>query len=455
MLTIEIDAGGIALVTIDLAGRSMNVVDWPLADRIATLADELRDDPKVTGVILTSGKRDFIAGADIAILSDVTGPEITPAASARGVARMGGAFRRLEAIGKPVVVAAPGTALGAGLELMLACHYRIGARNDTALFGLPEVGLGILPGAGGTQRLPRVIGIEAALPMLLTGKPISAERAHELGLLDELVAPEDLIPAARRALAEGRVPPAPPWDGKRFIPPGLPIDALAAFTLFTMANAGLAAHPGPAYPASRIILSCVWEGLRLPIDKALKVEQQWFARLAVQPVTPALIALRFYTRQRAAKAGLKRPDPEDPLAQICRAAIRREVGRLASEGHGANRINTAALAFDLTPPPLPAAPGADRGPAGPADLAPLARRMILAAALAVAGDAPEDPDIADITATAAGGFPAWTGGPLALIDREGAGALLAEAAASGIPIPDAVRRHTAAGTPFRPQEAPA
>lgn len=453
MLCMEIDAGGIALVTINMEGRAMNVCDWSVADRIAHLANELRKDARISGVILTSGKKEFIAGADIAILDEMTGPGVTPAEAAHILARIGNAFRQIETIGKPVVVASPGTALGAGLELMLACHYRIGARNDQALFGLPEVGLGILPGAGGTQRLPRLIGLEAALPLLVTGKPVSAARAHELGLLDELVETEDLIPAAHRALTEGRVPNAAPWDRKGFRAPGHSIDSIAAFELFTFANAALAVAPGPAYPAPRIILSCVWEGSRLPIDAALKIERQWFGRLATSPETSAMIELRFHTRQRAAKAGLRKPQLDDPVAQVCQAAIQHEAARLRAEGWSTNRINTAALSFDIKPNPLD--PGATRNAdvATSDDLRPLARRLLLAGALAVAETDPPDPDIADIIAVEAGGFPAWTGGPLALIDHEGAECVIAEASAAGFTVPCAFRHRLVSGVRFRPKKA--
>jgi 3-hydroxyacyl-CoA dehydrogenase / enoyl-CoA hydratase / 3-hydroxybutyryl-CoA epimerase len=452
MLSLEIDTDGIALVTIDMPDRSMNVCDWAFADAIAALADRLRGDAQITGAILASGKRDFMAGADIAILADMTGTAVTPADAMRRVARIGNAFRRLEAIGKPVVAAASGTALGAGLELMLACHHRIGAQDDRARYGLPEVGLGILPGAGGTQRLPRLIGLEAALPLMLTGRPVPAPQALAYGLLDACVPPKDLLDAARAALKGGRVPALAPWDRPGFQPPGPAIDTPETHRLLAEAEAALAAAPGPSYPAPGVILACVRDGLGLPIDAALEVERQGFGQLATHPATPALIGLRFHAYQRAARAGLRRPSADATPARACREGLKSAAARLVAEGWPAARIQAAARAFDIGLPPLADTPAGDAPDHPRGALQPLARRLLLGGALAVVAAGPCDPDIADVTAVEAGGFPAWTGGPLALIDRDGATAVLAEAAAAGLQIPEALRCHAEAGTRFRAGE---
>lgn len=443
MLNIEIETGGIAIVTIDMPGRTMNVLDLPLTDALGEMAETMASNPDVRGVILTSAKSDFIAGADLSMVKAFFAPGQTPVEIAATVSRIGNAFRKIERMGKPLVVAAPGTALGAGLELMMACQYRIAARNNRALFGLPEVSLGILAAAGGTQRLPRIVGLEAALSMLTGGKPINAEKALEIGLLDEVVETDDLIPAARRALTEGRVPDTAPWDREGFRLPGVDVNAIGGFNLFITANAAIAADPGPAYPAPQAVLSCVWEGLRLPIDRALALEWQYFAKLASDPVADALIGVRFFARQRAAKAGLRRPDPQSPLALACRAAIVAEAERLRDAGIPSNRINNAALAMDLKPTPLPLSEaGGDFTAAEPADHAVLlsvVRRLLLAGALAVARENRENPDVANFNVVDATGYPAWTGGPLALIDREGLGRLVAEARNQGIAIPGTLK----------------
>lgn len=429
---------GIAIVTIDMPGRSMNVIDWDLAIALDRCMTELGQDATVTGIILTSAKSSFVAGADLAIMADFAVPGMNLAKAAPLIRRLGDPLRRMEQIGKPIVAAAPGTALGGGLEIMLACHYRIAAANDKALFGLPEVGLGLLPGAGGTQRLPRQIGLTRALPILTEGRPLSAADALSAGILQEVVPAEDLIPAARRALAEGRVPAVQPWDRKGFQPPGLPINSIESFNSFIFANAATVAKPGPSYPAPGAILSCVYEGLRLPMDRALVIESQYFGKLATGPVAQALIASSFFLRQRMAKRGIRKMDPADPgvahLLGALSAALKTEAGRLTAEGTSANRVNTAArragLPEVLDPEGTPIAYPAEAGA-----LDRIARRLVLAAALAAAEAGGSDADATDLAALDLAGFPAWTGGPLYMIDRIGAAEIAAEAEALGLDLP--------------------
>jgi len=450
MLTTEIDDTGIALVTLDMPGRSMNAIDWAFAQALDGAVTALAADGRVTGVILASGKASFIAGADLGIMPGLWAEGMTAGAAAAQIRRIGDVLRRLERLGKPVIAAASGTALGGGLEVMLACHARIAARNDRALFGLPEVTLGLLPGAGGTQRLPRLIGLARALPILLGGAPMAAEAALEAGLLDALVAPEDLIPAARRMLAEGRVPAQQPWDRKGFAMPGPPIGSAEGFAAFIAANAAVAQDPGPAYPAPGAILSCLYEGLRLPIDKALVVESQYFGQLVTGQVARALIGLRFDARQRLARLGV-RPEAGD-AAEACTAAMAAEAARLVAGGIPAARVVNAAVAAGITLAPAPTgepAMGAEPLPA--AELHALARRLLVAGALAAAGAARAEPGHADAVDLAAvqSGFPAWTGGPLAMIDRAGAAAFAAEAEALGLAVPPAL---AASGGRFHTEE---
>ncbi|QRG07787.1 enoyl-CoA hydratase/isomerase family protein [Xanthobacter dioxanivorans] len=279
MLTIDIDQDGIALVTIDMPGRSMNVIDWPMLDALDAAARRLVADAAVTGIVFTSGKGAFIAGADLAIMEDLSGPGLTAGETAQRAGRMGDVFRRIETCGKPVVAAAPGTALGGGFELMLACHHRIAADTPKAVFGLPEVKLGLLPGAGGTQRLPRLIGIAEALPLLLEGRALTVAEAQAAGLLDAVVPPEALLDTAKAALREQRVSPEPAWDQKGFGWPGAAPASPAVQELFALVNARTLAATRGLYPAPQAILSCVFEGARLPMDKALKVERDYFATL--------------------------------------------------------------------------------------------------------------------------------------------------------------------------------
>lgn len=297
MLTTQIE-DGIALLTIDQPGRAMNVMDWALSAALDAEVARLAADDAVTGIVITSGKGAFIAGADLAILKALTG---TPREIADRVGRMGDAFRRIETCGKPVVAAATGTALGAGLELMLACHHRIAADAEGAVFGLPEVKLGLFPGTGGTQRLPRLIGIEAALPLMLEGRALPAMEALAAGILHEVVAPDDLIAAARRALKEGRVSPVAPWDRKGFALPGGAPSSPRIMDAFSLLNARAQAGTKHNYPAPRALLSSVFEGARLPVDKGLRLEQKLFGALFAGPEARAMIRTLFFARQRVEK----------------------------------------------------------------------------------------------------------------------------------------------------------
>jgi len=460
MLRTEIDAtDGIALVTIDMPGRSMNVIDWALAEALQREIALLAANDAVTGIVLASGKESFIAGADLAIMKDFTGPGTSPKTAAEKLRSLADPLREMETCGKPVVAAASGTALGGGLEVMLASHYRIAARSEKAVFGLPEVKLGLLPGAGGTQRLPRLVGLAAALPLLLEGKTLSAEEAQELGFVDEVVEPEDLIPAARRALAEGRVSPVARWDEKRFAPPGPPVSANATFDGFIFANAQAHARGHGNFPALQAILSCVYEGIRLPIDKALKIERQYFGELVHGEVAQAMIRTLFFARQRLAKAGRRGPEPDAPFAASLAAACRKEAERLEAEGWSRAFIANAAIGIGLAGAPF-APEEIAAGSGGRADreeLRPVGRRLLRAMALAAVEALQEgrvaDADAADLDAIEGAGFPAWTGGPLTMIDTQGAESFLATCRRDGLQVPESLAEMAQSGGSFHGDKA--
>ena len=176
------DADGIVTLVLDMPGRSMNVLNEELTGPFADAIQKIENDASIKGVIITSGKKEFLAGADIDKVYAMTDPQ-----EAFDMAQAYKAFlRRLEKCGRPVVAALNGTALGGGLELALACHYRVAINDPKAKFGLPEVKLGLLPGGGGTQRLPRLIGIQPSLPLMLEGKELRADQAKQQGILHEL-----------------------------------------------------------------------------------------------------------------------------------------------------------------------------------------------------------------------------------------------------------------------------
>lgn len=297
---------GIGLLTIDQRDRSMNVFTPELDRQLRTAFDALLADAAVTGIVICSGKSSFLAGADLAQMAAFNEPGSTPAQTLDRISAFGNLFRHIETGGKPVVAAASGTALGAGLELMLGCHYRIASDAPGAQFGLPEVKLGLLPGAGGTQRVVRIVGIAASIPLLTQGTALSAAEAHKLGLIHEVVPAASLIDAAKAALRDGRVNAVAPWDQKGFRLPGGDAYAPAPTQALVAANASLHAAHRDHMPAPLAILRCVYEGARLPIDKGLRLEQKLFTTLVRDPVAHNLIRTLFFARQSADKL-VRRP----------------------------------------------------------------------------------------------------------------------------------------------------
>lgn len=300
MITTNI-ADRIAVLTIDMPERSMNVLTPALAAELRTAFDAAIGDAGVDGIVLTSGKASFIAGADLAQMAGFAVPGVdAPEALAR-IALYGDLFRHIETAGKPVVGAAPGLALGGGLELLLATHYRVLADHPALKLGLPEVKLGLLPGAGGTQRLPRLIGIGASLPLLVDGRELNAAAALKAGLVHAVVAPDQLIAAARQALLDGKVDPVAPWDVKGYRLPGGEAHAPANANLLVAANASTHARTGANYPAPLAILRCIYEGSKLPIDTALRLEQKLFVTLVQGSAAQNLMRTLFFARQSADK----------------------------------------------------------------------------------------------------------------------------------------------------------
>ncbi len=298
MIGYEVDGDGIATVTWDLPGRPVNILSMESRLKfVETIKGALADDA-VTGIIITSGKKEFIAGADLTLLQTFRGK---PAQEIMDLmSPMRALLRQMEAGGKPVVAAMNGTALGGGLEVCLACHHRVAIDRPDAVFGLPEVGLGLLPAAGGTQRLPRLIGIKAALPLLLEGTRVSAREAHAKGFIDELVPAEGLMDAAR-AWIKANPKAQQPWDAKGFKVPGGEVATLEMNRFFMATEAKVHADTRGNFPAPPAILSCVFEGLRVPIDAGLRMEFRYFAGLVRGEVAQNTIRTFFFAMNDARK----------------------------------------------------------------------------------------------------------------------------------------------------------
>jgi len=304
-IKLETGADGVAILILDHADESMNVVSDIWLDEMNAAIAQLRENAAVTGVVITSGKKAFMAGADLKALVEGYGRLTKPEAYAfsQKATRM---HRALETMGKPVACAMNGLALGGGFELALACHYRVLADDPKAVVGLPEVNVGLLPGSGGTQRLARMIGAQAALDLLLTGRSLSPAEALKARIVDAVVPVEDVVAAAKTWLATNPSP-VRVWDVKGFAAPEARGMIVPEFSLgLSIAVAKVADKAGYNMPAAPAILSCVFEGLQLPMDKALSVESKYFARLLTDPVARNIIRTTFISKQ-AAEKGARRP----------------------------------------------------------------------------------------------------------------------------------------------------
>lgn len=319
MINYNVDSDGIATITWDMPGRSMNVLNEGSITAYRDALEKALKDDKVKGVILTSGKDSFIAGADLEML--MAADTSDAAKLTEQFSQLQRLFRRQETGGKPVVAAINGTALGGGFEICLASHYRIAAANPKTKVGQPEVKIGLLPGGGGTQRIPRLIGVMNAAPILIEGKDLTVDSAKGLGLIHEVVPADQLLSRAKAWLtAENKETVVPayagkggkaidsravqPWDKPGFKTPGFPggqVWSPAGVQTFIGGNAMIAGKTNGVYPAPKAIMSCVYEGLQLPFDSGLKVETRYFVSLLRDPVAKSMIRTLFFGLQEANK----------------------------------------------------------------------------------------------------------------------------------------------------------
>ncbi|TAK48509.1 MAG: 3-hydroxyacyl-CoA dehydrogenase [Xanthobacteraceae bacterium] len=317
---LETDADGIALVTWDMAGRSMNVFDARTIEELSAIVERTTADAAVKGVVITSAKDAFSGGADLTMLetfgvvvADVMKREGAEAASRKlldEVSRLSRLFRRIETCGKPWVAAINGLALGGAFELSLSCHQRIAADNPKTRLGLPEIKVGLFPGAGGTQRLVRMLPPADALMMMLKGELLNVAKARAAKLVDAVVPPGELIAAAKDWIRSGGKAVAP-WDVEGFKLPAGPVYSKAGMQMFPAANAIYRRETYDNYPAARAIMQCVYEGLQLPMDQALRVEARYFAHVVRTPEAAAMIRSLFLSMQDLNK-GARRPKNVPP-----------------------------------------------------------------------------------------------------------------------------------------------
>jgi 3-hydroxyacyl-CoA dehydrogenase / enoyl-CoA hydratase / 3-hydroxybutyryl-CoA epimerase len=301
-LKFDLDAQGIATLTIDVPDRGMNVITPELTQELAAAVERVASDAAIKGAIITSGKPGaFVAGADLKDLVTAFDKGIDAVEAAKSSFELSALFRRIETCGKPFAAAINGLALGGGLELCLGCHYRVLADDPKAVVGLPEVQVGLLPGAGGTQRLPRLIGIMGALPLLLQGKHVKPAEALKLGIVHAIAPATEVVAKAREWLL-GSPSAEQPWDSKKFrVPGGAGPLAAHAMQSFGAGNALTLANTQGNYPAPQAIMSCVFEGTQVPIDTGLRIESKYFGKLLSGAVARNLIRTMFINKGAADK----------------------------------------------------------------------------------------------------------------------------------------------------------
>jgi 3-hydroxyacyl-CoA dehydrogenase / enoyl-CoA hydratase / 3-hydroxybutyryl-CoA epimerase len=343
--TLDVGSDGIALVTWNAPGRTMNVIDPTATQELSAIVEQTATDAAVKGIVVTSGKETFCAGADLTILETLSRTFAQVAASQGEEAANARFFeesrkwsllcRRIETCGKPWAAAINGTAVGGGFELTLSCHYRVAADNPKTRLGLPEIKVGLFPGAGGTQRVARIMQPADALQFLLKGDQVSADRAKALKLIDAVVPAGDVIRAAKNWIAANPSAKAP-WDVEGFKLPGGPVQSKAGVAVFTPANAIYRRETYDNYPAGRAIMQVVYEGLQLPMDQALRVESRYFAKILRSPEAAAMIRSLFVSLQEINK-GARRP------AAVPRKTFRK-IGVLGAGFMGGGIAYVSALA---------------------------------------------------------------------------------------------------------------
>ncbi|MGH6835813.1 MAG: 3-hydroxyacyl-CoA dehydrogenase NAD-binding domain-containing protein [Methylocella sp.] len=341
----ETDAGGIALLTWDMAGRSMNVITPQVIDEIEQVIEHVTANAAIKGCVITSGKDTFSGGADLSMLQTAaaeyfkakqeTGEEAATKLFFERASRLSQVYRKLETCGKPFAIAINGTCLGGAFELALACHYRVIADDDKARVGLPEIKVGLFPGAGGTQRVARLMATGDALQMLFKGEQIRPKAAKTMNLVHE-VAPAGEIVARAKAWIAGGGKGVAPWDEKTFRLPSGKVFSAQGMMVWPAANAIYRRETHDNYPAAKAILHSVYEGLQLPFDLALRVESRWFAKILRSPEASAMIRTLFISMGELNK-GARRP------AQVP-ASVIKQVGILGAGFMGAGIAYVTAAA---------------------------------------------------------------------------------------------------------------
>ncbi|HEV7347981.1 3-hydroxyacyl-CoA dehydrogenase NAD-binding domain-containing protein [Telluribacter sp.] len=336
---------GVAVISWNMTTSPMNVLNDESIPEFEKAIQKAYDAPDVKGIIVTSAKPEFIVGADLKMIlrnQDKDPREMLEVSM--GLNRL---FRKMETSGKPTVAAINGTALGGGYEVCLACHYRVALDNPKTRVGLPEVKLGLLPGGGGTQRLPRMIGMQAALPLMLEGKDVGPQEALNIGMVDALAASREEMLEKAHAWIAANPSPVKSWDqvdrksgrivGKdNYKVPGGNVQSPVGMQTFTVGTAMMMDKSKGNYPAPEAIMACVYEGLQVNMDRALAIEARYFVQVATSREAGNLIRTMFLGLNEANK-GASRPK------NIDKTDIRK-VGILGAGMMGAGIAYVSAMA---------------------------------------------------------------------------------------------------------------
>jgi 3-hydroxyacyl-CoA dehydrogenase/enoyl-CoA hydratase/3-hydroxybutyryl-CoA epimerase len=330
------DAGNIVTVTMDMPGRKQNVIDREFGKAMFDMLDRLQAEQGLAGVILMSAKKDFVAGADIDMLFAMEDPE----EAFNTLEQMKAGLRRLETLGRPVVAAMNGTALGGGYEVALACHHRVAVDDDRVKIGFPEVTLGLMPAGGGVSRLPRMIGLQASFPFLCEGRQVTPKRALEAGLVDELAVDREDMLAKARAWIAANPDAAQPWDQKGYRMPGGDPRHPKVAQMLAVAPAILQDQTYGNYPAPLSIMSAAVKGAVVPLETSTRIESRHFAELVTGKVAKNMIRA-FWYQLNEINGGGSRPDGVEPIDT-------HKVGVLGAGlmGHGIAYV-TAAAGMDV------------------------------------------------------------------------------------------------------------
>ena len=311
----ETDSDGIALVTWDMPGRSMNVLNPEVIGEFSQIVETITTDPAIKGAVITSGKDLFAGGADLAMLK-TTGDEYARKAKAEGpqaamaflvdnTKQLNLVYRRLEKCGKPVAIAINGACMGGGFEMALACHYRVASDSEKTRVGLPEIKVGLFPGGGGTQRVARLLPTPDALQMLFKGEQIRPAQAKKMGLIHEVAPLAEIVQKAKDWVKANPNAKAP-WDDPKFKPPSGKVFSPMGMMIWPPANAIYRRETYDNYPAAKAILSAVYEGLQLPMDLAIEVESKYFTKILLSKEAAAMIRSLFLSMGELNK-GVRRP----------------------------------------------------------------------------------------------------------------------------------------------------